>query len=29
MVFDGSPEEIDDARFREIYGEEAEQVEIR
>ena len=28
-VFDGSPEEIDDARFREIYGEEAEQVEIR
>ncbi|MFQ5854051.1 MAG: phosphonate ABC transporter ATP-binding protein [Anaerolineae bacterium] len=29
MVFDGPPEEIDDARFREIYGEEAEQVEIR
>jgi phosphonate transport system ATP-binding protein len=29
MVFDGSPKEIDDARFREIYGEEAEQVEIR
>lgn len=28
-VFDGAPEEIDDARFREIYGEEAEQVEIR
>jgi len=28
-VFDGLPEEIDDARFREIYGEEAEQVEIR
>ena len=28
-IFDGSPEEIDDARFREIYGEEAEQVEIR
>ena len=29
MVFDGPPEEIDDTRFREIYGEEAEQVEIR
>jgi phosphonate transport system ATP-binding protein len=29
MVFDGSPEEIDDARFRGIYGEEAERVEIR
>jgi phosphonate transport system ATP-binding protein len=29
MVFDGLPEKIDDARFREIYGEEAEQVEIR
>jgi len=29
IVFDGPPEEIDDARFREIYGEEAEQVEIR
>jgi phosphonate transport system ATP-binding protein len=29
IVFDGSPEEIDDVRFREIYGEEAEQVEIR
>jgi phosphonate transport system ATP-binding protein len=29
IVFDGLPEEIDDARFREIYGEEAEQVEIR
>ncbi|MFQ6101097.1 MAG: phosphonate ABC transporter ATP-binding protein [Anaerolineae bacterium] len=28
-VFDGLPEEIDDVRFREIYGEEAEQVEIR
>ena len=28
-VFDGLPEEIDDTRFREIYGEEAEQVEIR
>lgn len=29
IVFDGLPEQIDDARFREIYGEEAEQVEIR
>jgi phosphonate transport system ATP-binding protein len=29
IVFDGPPEEIDDARFREIYGEEAERVEIR
>jgi phosphonate transport system ATP-binding protein len=29
IVFDGLPEEIDDARFREIYGEEAERVEIR
>jgi len=29
MVFDGSPAEIDKARFREIYGEEAEEVEIR
>jgi phosphonate transport system ATP-binding protein len=29
MVFDGSPEKIDDARFREIYGEEAERVEIK
>ena len=29
MVFDGSPAEIDDVRFREIYGEEAEEVEIR
>lgn len=28
-VFDGLPRDIDDARFREIYGEEAEQVEIR
>lgn len=28
IVFDGSPEEIDDARFKEIYGEEAVQVEI-
>jgi phosphonate transport system ATP-binding protein len=29
IVFDGSPKEIDDARFREIYGEEAERVEIK
>ncbi len=29
IVFDGPPEEIDDKRFREIYGEEAERVEIR
>lgn len=28
IVFDGRPEEIDDARFREIYGEDAVQVEI-
>lgn len=28
IVFDGGPEEIDDARFKEIYGEEAVQVEI-
>ncbi|MGC8863141.1 MAG: phosphonate ABC transporter ATP-binding protein [Armatimonadota bacterium] len=28
LVFDGSPDEIDDARFREIYGEDAIQVEI-
>jgi phosphonate transport system ATP-binding protein len=27
--FDGKPEEIDDARFHEIYGEDAEEVEIR
>jgi len=29
MVFEGLPGEIDDARFKEIYGEEAIQVEIR
>lgn len=29
IVFEGLPSEIDDARFKEIYGEEAEQVEIR
>jgi len=28
IVFDGLPEEIDDARFKEIYGEDAVQVEI-
>jgi phosphonate transport system ATP-binding protein len=28
IVFDGSPGEIDEARFREIYGEEAVEVEI-
>jgi phosphonate transport system ATP-binding protein len=29
VVFDGLPHEITDARFREIYGEDAAQVEIR
>ncbi len=29
LVFDGLPTEIDDQRFREIYGEDAVQVEIR
>ncbi len=29
IVFEGLPVEIDDARFKEIYGEEAIQVEIR
>jgi phosphonate transport system ATP-binding protein len=28
MMFDGSPKEIDEARFKEIYGEEAVEVEI-
>lgn len=28
MMFDGLPKEIDDNRFREIYGEEAVRVEI-
>jgi phosphonate transport system ATP-binding protein len=28
LEFDGSPEEIDDKRFRDIYGEEAVRVEI-
>ena len=26
LVFDGSPQEIDDAKFKEIYGQEAERV---
>ncbi len=29
IVFDGKPEEIDDRRFKEIYGEDAVEVEIR
>jgi len=29
IVFDGTPGEIDEARFREIYGEDAVEVEIR
>jgi phosphonate transport system ATP-binding protein len=29
VQFDGKPEEIDDERFREIYGEDAQEVEIR
>ncbi|MFQ6033306.1 MAG: phosphonate ABC transporter ATP-binding protein [Candidatus Bipolaricaulia bacterium] len=29
IVFDGEPKEIDEAKFKEIYGEEAEQVEVR
>jgi len=29
LVFDGSPDEINDDRFREIYGKEAIEVEIR
>ncbi len=29
LVFDGRPEEIDDRRFKEIYGDEAIEVEIR
>ncbi len=29
VVFDGLPKEIDEAWFKEIYGEEAEQVEVR
>jgi phosphonate transport system ATP-binding protein len=26
LVFDGAPQEIDDARFKDIYGQEAERV---
>jgi len=29
IVFDGLPSEIDESRFKEIYGDEAEQVEVR
>lgn len=29
IVFDGSPREIDEKKFKDIYGEEAEEVEIR
>jgi phosphonate transport system ATP-binding protein len=29
LQFDGKPEDIDATRFREIYGEDAEEVEIR
>lgn len=29
LVYDGPPGEIDEARFKEIYGEDAEEVEIR
>lgn len=29
IVFDGSPSEIDEVRFKEIYGEDAQEVEIR
>ncbi len=29
MVFDGPPQDIDNAKFKEIYGEEAEEVEVR
>ena len=29
IVFEGLPSEIDQTRFREIYGEEAEEVEVR
>lgn len=29
MMFDGSPRDIDEARFQEIYGEDAVEVEIR
>jgi phosphonate transport system ATP-binding protein len=26
LVFDGAPQEIDDARFKEIYGQDAERI---
>ena len=29
LVFDGLPSEIDEARFKEIYGQDAEELEIR
>jgi phosphonate transport system ATP-binding protein len=29
IVFEGLPTEIDEAKFKEIYGEEAEEVEVR
>lgn len=29
LVFDGAPQSIDNARFKEIYGEDAEEVEVR
>ena len=29
LVFDGLPSEVDNAKFKQIYGEEAEEVEIR
>jgi len=29
LMFDGSPSEIDEAKFQEIYGDEAEEVEVR
>ena len=29
LMFDGSPSEIDEAKFKEIYGDEAEEVEVR
>jgi phosphonate transport system ATP-binding protein len=29
LVFDGAPHEIDNAQFKEIYGEDAEEVEVR
>ncbi len=29
IVFDGSPNEIDERKFKDIYGEDAEEVEIR